>query len=313
MRWPLPNIAQLIRRVGGHKFYTVVDLTSGYHQCPMTLRAQRLTAFISSGSLQHFTRLPFGLKGAPSYFQKVMADEVLKGLVGSILEVYIDDVIIFGNTEKEIIERTQAVFDRFRKFNIHIKKAKCKFGLRSVQYVGYVLSEHGFCMSEERKKTILQIPRPENVGKLRTFLGMTSYLRQFIHNYANIVGPLHAMNKLGARSRALLWTVESVKSFELLRTAIHEAAKLEHLTPIGQIRLYTDASDYAIGAHLVQVDSAGVERTISFSSQLLNKTERNWSVTDKEMFAVIMAVTKFHLFIGGRPFTVMIDHRNLQF
>ena len=313
MKWPLPCISQLIRRIKGHKYYTVLDLTSGYHQCPMTLRAQRLTAFITARGMHHFTRLPFGLKGAPSYFQKVMVDEVLHGLVHESLECYIDDIIIYGDTEEEILARTKAVFDRFDEFNIHIKKSKCKFGLSEVEYVGHVLSEKGFRMSDERKNTILGISRPDSVGKLRTFLGMTGYFRQFINNYAQVAGPLHAMNSVGSKVRPLVWTPDTIKAFEALRQAIDSAASLEHLTDIGQIKLYTDASDYAIGSHLVQLDSNGVERTISFSSQLLNTVQRNWSVTDKEMFAVITAVTKFHLFIGGRPSTIMIDHRNLQF
>jgi hypothetical protein len=312
-KWPLPNINSLLEKVSGHKYYTVMDLTSGYHQCPMTKRAQRLTSFITSIGMYHFTRVPFGLKGAPAYFQKCMVEEVLKGLVGVILEVYIDDVVVYGETPEEILINTQTVFDRFRDKNIHIKKSKCRFGLKEVKYVGHILSAQGYKMSDDRKATILGIARPDTVGKLRTFLGMTGYFRQFILNYAEIVGPLHAMNKLGSKSRPLEWTVNTIASFELLRNAIHGAAQLTNLKEEGQVRLYTDASDYAIGAHLVQVDQDGIEQTISFASKLLNATQRNWSVTDKEMFAVIMAITKFHLFIGGRPFTIMIDHRNLQF
>jgi hypothetical protein len=315
MKWPLPCIHTMLRRVGKHKYFSVLDLTSGYHQCPMTARAQKLTSFITARGLHHFTRLPFGLKGAPSYFQHVMSYEVLKDLCFVICEVYIDDIIIYGDTEEEILERTAQVFNRFREFNIHIKRSKCRFGLESIQYVGHILSKSGISMSEERKAAVLGIPRPETVGQLRTFLGMTGYFRQFIQNYAHIVGPLHTMNSSGNKNKgkALQWTSETDSNFQALRLAIHNAAKIEHLNPTGQVKLYTDASNYAIGAHLVQLDDEGKERTISFASQLLNKIERNWSVTDKEMFAVIMAVKKFNLFVGGRPFVVMIDHNNLQY
>lgn len=313
MKWPLPCIHTMLRRVGNHRYYTVLDLTSGYHQCPMTSRAQKLTAFITARGLHHFTRLPFGLKGAPSYFQWVMANEVLKGLCYEICEVYIDDIIIFGDTPEEILDRTAQVFERFRSFNIHIKKSKCRFGLQSIQYVGHILSKEGISMSEERKAAVLGIPRPTTIGQLRTFLGMTGYFRQFIQNYAHIVGPLHALNSVGNKNRSLAWSPDTILAFESLRTAVHNAARIEHLEPDGVVKLYTDASDYAIGAHLVQLDNNGVERTISFASQLLDRVQRNWSVTDKEMYAVIMAVTKFNLFVGGRPFIVMIDHQNLQF
>ena len=96
-------------------------------------------------------------------------------------------------------------------------------------------------MSDERKNTILGIPRPETVGKLRTFLGMTGYFRQFIGNYAQIVGPLHGMNSVGAKTRLLPWTPQTIKAFELLREAIHSSAQLQHLTKTGEVRLYTDA------------------------------------------------------------------------
>lgn len=313
LKWPLPSIHTMLRRVGNHKYFTVLDLTSGYHQCPMTPRAQKLTSFITARGLHHFTRLPFGLKGAPSYFQHVMSHEVLHGLIYNICEVYIDDIIIFGDTEEEILDRTKQVFERFRQFNIHIKRSKCRFGLESINYVGHVLSKAGISMSDERKAAVLGIPRPDTIAQLRTFLGMTGYFRQFIHNYSQIVVPLHAMNSVGNKHRKLAWTAETDLAFQNLRSAVHDSAKIEHLSGDGQIKLYTDASDYAIGAHLVQLDGEGKERTISFASQLLGKVERNWSVTDKEMFAVIMAVKKFNLFIGGRPFLVMIDHNNLQY
>jgi len=152
MGWPLPNIASTLQRIGSHKpkYFAVLDLTSGYHQCPISIDSQDYTSFLTSEGLFKWTRLPMGPKGAPSYFQQHMCTTILAGLIHIILEVYLDDIIVFASTEGEYLQRIQTVFDRLRKFNITLNPDKCRFGLNKVEYVGYTIDETGLHFSQEK-------------------------------------------------------------------------------------------------------------------------------------------------------------------
>ena len=313
--FPLPNIPLLLQSLQGNKYFSVIDLTAGYHQCPLDADAQAFSAFKTAQGIFMFTRVPFGFKQAPGYFQKIMQDLVLHGLVGKICLVYIDDIIVWGKTDEEILTNTQIVFERLRKFELKIKKSKCRLGVTTVQYVGHIVSETGIRMSDERKEAVLRMQQPTTVTDLRRFLGTTNYFRAFIQNYAQITAPLYALDCHGpkAKKHPVTWTTEADDAFVSTRQAIADASTLTYLKDEGEVRLYTDASDFAIGAHLVQVDEEGVEHTVSFYSKRLTAVEQRWNTSEKEMYAVIMAVKKLHTFIGGRPFIVMTDHRNLSF
>lgn len=316
--YPLPHATNIFQRVKNAKYFTVLDLTAGYHQCPMHKESQSLTAFITSRGKYQFTRVPFGLKQAPAYFQQVMCEVVLKDFINKICICYIDDIIIFGSTVEEIKEHTEMVLKQLRKHRIGIKKSKCKFGLRSVQYVGHIFDENGVSLSNERKRSVIEMTKPKTVQELRAFLGTANYFRSFIQNYAHITEPLSALippkcKKSQSKTSMVTWNAAADDAFIAIRNAIANAPQLAFLQTEGKVKLYTDASEYAIGAHLVQVDSAGVEKTVAFFSQVLSAQRRRWNVSEKEMFAVIAAVDKLHTYIGGRPFTVVTDHRNLTF
>ena len=161
--WPLPIIPEMIQRIGRSRprYFAKMDLTSGFHQTPMGVFSRVFTAFICWCGLFEWLRVPMGLKGAPSYFQRVMATVVLHGLLWHYgVELYVDDLLIYGSTFEEYITRLRAVFQRLRERGITINPTKCEFGLSEVEYVGYVINERGYTLSEERKEKVFQIPPP---------------------------------------------------------------------------------------------------------------------------------------------------------
>ena len=153
----------MFERIGARQsdVFGVMDLTSSYHQAPLTASAKILTAFICFSGIYQFTRLPFGRKRAPLYFQEMMATVVLAGLLYVTCEMYLDDCIVFDNEPDEFLQRLRDVFIRFREKNLFLKAKKCKFGITRLEYVGRVISKEGLSMSAEKIKSDFDFPRPK--------------------------------------------------------------------------------------------------------------------------------------------------------
>ena len=176
--WPIPKIKEVLNRLGAKraKYYGVIDLTAGYHQAELDPASRKYTTFKTHMGTYQWKRVPFGLKGAPSFYQQQIAN-ALEGLLYKCCEVYIDDIIIYGTTEEEFLDNLRAVLERLDERGITVNPAKCKFGVESVEYVGHVVSHDGLTMSEEKKAKVLDFPIPDTTKQLRGFLGLVNYFR----------------------------------------------------------------------------------------------------------------------------------------
>ena len=192
--YPIPNIDQMFRRIGlkKPKYFGCMDLTQGYHQAPVSLSSRVYTAFLLFSGLYQFTRLPFGLKRAPSYFQEQMAT-IMVGLIYFICELYLDDILVFGETENQFITNLRTVFIRLDKHSLKLKAPKCFFGYEELEWVGKVISSEGLQMSRSRIQKLLDFPQPIVFKQLKSFLGFVNYFRDFIRNHSMLVKPLHRL------------------------------------------------------------------------------------------------------------------------
>jgi hypothetical protein len=221
----------MINRIGAKKakFYAVIDLTSGYHQTPIHEDCRDFTAFITPSGVYRWTRVPMGLKGAPSYFQRQMQDVVLSGLVGHICEIYIDDVIIYGTTEEEFIKNANTVFERFEKFQIYLNPEKVQIGLSQVEYCGYIIDEHGKSFSEAKREKVLDFERPKTKGQLKSFLGLTNYFRRHVPGYSMLAHKLEQQCQgYDAKSKRLVvrWTPDLIERFNELQAAVEKFSEV---------------------------------------------------------------------------------------
>lgn len=309
--WPLPNIQELIRKLKGNLFFGKVDMTQGYHQLAIG-EGQHLTAFRANGQTYRFKKCPFGLQSAPPYFAYQMATRILNGLE-SICLIYLDDCIIFGKTREEYLANMETVLGRFEERGILIKRSKCEFGLNKIAFLGHVISGETVELSMGRKQALSEMVLPRSVGQLQSFLGCSNYFRQFIAGYAEMARDLH---QLAAKSptKLLSWTPALTSSWERVKAAVVEAPTLKFLTdkPADEIILYTDASDFAFGGHLVQRQN-GIEESILFYSKSFNSVQARWSVSDKEMFSIVHGVLANHYMLMGRKFTIRSDHKALMY
>jgi transposase InsO family protein len=315
--WPIPNIKSMFSRLGtqGSDVFGVMDLTSGYHQAPVSLLTRAFLAFICFCGIYQFTRLPFGPKRAPSYFQEMMASVVLHGLIYKICEMYLDDCIVHAKGENEFLIRLEEVFLRFQKYNIFLKASKCKFGMSKVDYCGKVISEQGLSMTLAKTQTALNFPKPSTHGALKKFVGLANYFHDFVAHHSHIMKPLHDMLEnysKKTRTRLLIWTPEANLSWDLILIEIGKNHTMYFPDANSPIFLMTDASDYGIGSYCFQrVDNK--EQPVAFVSKSLSKSQLNWAIIQKEAFAIFYSLQQLSSILRDRTFTVLTDHRNLKF
>ncbi len=183
--YPLPNIEDAVNTLAGAKYFCTLDLASGYWQVEMSEEAKQKTAFVTREGLFQFNVMPFGLSNAPATFERLM-ELVLKGMTWRQCVVYIDDIIVFGETFKETHERLQSVFGRLRQAHLRLKPKKCFLFKPSTLYLGYVVSAEGVKPDPNKVEALRTWHRPCDIKGLRAFLGMASYHRKFITNFSEI-------------------------------------------------------------------------------------------------------------------------------
>lgn len=232
--------------------------------------------------------MPFGLCNAPSIFQRLMG-LVLAGLTWESCLAYLDDVMVFGRTFDEHLERLQSVFERFRGAGLKLKPKKCRLCRREVTFLGHVVKQDGVAADPEKTERVASWPVPTNPADLRSFLGLASYYRRFIKDFAKIASPLHRLTEKKTEYR---WSEEADDAFRELKRRLVSAPILAYPRYSDPFILDTDASDRGIGAVLSQIQD-GKERVIGYGSRTLTKAERNYCVTRREMLAVVTFTRHF--------------------
>ena len=305
--YPLPRIDDTLDALSEASWFSTMDLANGYWQVALDEEAKEKSAFRVRGGLYQWNVMPFGLCNAPSTFERLM-ERVLEGLHWKILLVYLDDIIIYGKTFGEELDRIEAVFQRLRKAKLKLKPKKCHLFCKQVGFLGHVVSEEGVATDPEKIEAVKAWPTPTSVTEVRSFVGLASYYRRFIKGFAVVARPLH---KLMEKEERFRWTKECGESFAELKKRLVSAPILGYPRLQGKYILDTDASGYGIGAVLSQ-EQDGQERVIAYGSRTLSKAERNYCVTRRELLAVVVFVKKFRQFLLGREFDIRTDHGSLR-
>ncbi|UYV80895.1 K02A2.6-like, partial [Cordylochernes scorpioides] len=304
--YPLPRIDDTLDCLRGARFYSSMDLQSGYWQIDVEESDREKTAFITPDGLYEFKVMPFGLCNAPATFER-MIDNLLKGLKWTICLCYLDDIIVFSDGFEEHLRRLQLVLNCLKKAGLCLNSKKCKFGAKTITVLGHEVSENGIRPDQEKIRAVHDFATPRSLKEVRSFLGLSSYYRRFIPNYAHVAQPL---NDLLKKDSAFNWNQEEQNAFEALKSALISEPALGHFDYSSPTEIHTDASNYGIGAVLVQIQK-GKERAIAYASRTLNKAEKNYSTTERECLAIIWAINKFRPYVFGQPFTIVTDHHSL--
>ena len=305
--FPLPNMRDCLDSVAGSAYFSTLDLTSGYHQVPVAEADIPKTAFVTKHGLFECLTLPFGLCNGPSTFQRVM-ELALRGLQWITCLIYIDDIIVFAKTEEEHLARLGEILNRIQSANLKLKPGKCHLLQTEVLFLGHLLSGEGVKPNPANIDRVLGWSTPTKPKEVRQFLGLATYYRRFIKDFAKIAKPL---SELTGTSVEFKWTDACQQSFDALKHALTGPEIMAYPLDVGEFILDTDACDVSIGAVLSQVQD-GKEKVVAYASRTLNKAERNYCVTDKELLAVKHFIEHFRHYLLGRHFIVRSDHQALQ-
>ena len=305
--YPLPRIDESLDALSGSRYFSTLDLVSGYWQVPLTEDAKEKSTFTTRNGLWRWKVLPFGLTSAPATFQRLM-EKVLQGLHWKTLLLYLDDVIVIAPDFESHLERLEEVFKRLRGANLKLKPSKCELFKKEVRYLGHVVSSEGVSTDPEKVEAVKEWQSPTSQKDLQSFLGLAGYYRQYIPDFSTIAKPL---SHLTSKDTEWEWNEECQQAFEALKCKLVEAPVLGYPDPVLPYILDTDASAVGVGAVLSQVQD-GKERVIAYFSKTLSPPERNYCVTRRELLAVIKAVGHFKPYLYGRPFTLRTDHASLM-
>jgi len=305
--YPLPRIDETVDALGGAKFFSTLDLASGYWQVPVSEKDREKTAFCANNKLFQFKVMPFGLCNAPSTFQRLM-DTILRNLTWKYCLVYLDDIIVFSSNFDAHIERLELIFKELEIANLKLKPSKCNFIKENVNYLGFNISEKGLKPDSSKVRAVAEMNAPTNKDEIKRFLGAISYYRRFIKNFGDIASCLWTLTK---KDTTFIWTDETEKAFRKLKQELVQSPILVFPDFKNNFEIFTDASKLAIGAALCQRVN-NVVHPVSFASRQLNKNEVNYSTTEKEMLAVVWAAKYFKPYIYGRHTIFFTDHKPLS-
>jgi hypothetical protein len=258
------------RKITHGEYFTVIDLTSGYFQVPLDQASRSCTAFMCSKGTFQFNVLPMGVTNAVETFQRLM-DHVLRDLIGHICEVYLDDIIINSSTLHEHLHHVKIIVDRLKQHNLKIKLSKCKIAQKEVVYLSHTISKGTIKPSQEKVKDLLKYTSPLTTKQTHSFVGLGSYHRKFIPNYASIAAPLIQE----ANEKIMVWTDQCQQAFNKIQHLLTNEPILQLPDFERSFILESDGSQFGAGSVLSQ-ERQGIIKPVAYYSRSLSKPEKNY-------------------------------------
>ena len=308
--WPLPRIDSVASKLSGAKFFTSLDLTDFFYQVSVEKESRKYTAFSTPFAHYQYRVCPQGLATSPNFAQSVM-DRMFEDLKREDdCFIYIDDILIWGDTLEEHNAKLARVLQRLGENGMKAKAPKCCVAMQELRFLGFIFGGEG-CKPDPRKvETISELARPTGrkaTTRLRAILGLVGFYRQFIKDYSELVSPLNDLLKEG-RDVNRDWGEEHDSALNAVKVTLSTEPVLAYPDFDRPFMVKTDASKVALGAVLAQVDDSGNERVLEYASKSFSSTQRNWDTTHRETFAVVFALNRWRRYIEGSKTRVVTDH-----
>jgi transposase InsO family protein len=312
-RYPLPLIKETLRSLADAKWLTKVDVRAAFHRIRMAPGDEHLTAFRTRFGLFEWLVCPFGLAGAPASFQRYI-NSVLRDLLDVSCTAYLDDILIYSSGSREDhMAKVQEVLQRLLSAGLNLDLKKCEFAVQKTKYLGYII-ECGVGISADPEKiaAVRDWEAPTTVKGVRGFVGFANFYRNFIANFSETAGPLIALTRKGT---TFTWGDTEQTAFETLKTAFITAPILAQWDPDLETTVEADCSGDALGGCLSQWGKDNILRPIGYHSAKLTPAERNYTIHDKELLAIISSLKAWSAELRSvrKPFTILTDHKNLEY
>ncbi|XP_044170588.1 uncharacterized protein K02A2.6-like [Acropora millepora] len=305
-RHVIPTIDDVVSDLNGCKVFSKIDLNQGYHQIPLHSYSRQFTTFSTHLGLFRYKRLNFGLSCAAEVFQKKVSD-----ILNDIPCVKnISDDIYVGGTDKDTHDcHLKQVFHRLHENGLTINLPKCQFRVPTMLFFGHVFSEKGMSPDPKKVEALQNVAPPINASEVRSLLSSAAFCSRFIKDFALITRPLRQLTCDGTRWQ---WTQEEQLSFERLKEALSTKTTLGYFDPKKPTSIFVDGSPIGLGAVLTQEEESSKEVTpLHYASCPLTPTQARYPQIDREALSIYWAVKRFHLFVYGKEFKVITDHKPL--
>ncbi|MBW0549472.1 hypothetical protein O181_089187 [Austropuccinia psidii MF-1] len=301
---------QLLTFFNGSTIFSKIDMCGAYNLLRINKGDEHLTSFGTKYGSYEYLVMPFGLTNALASFQNPVYD-IFADFLDIFVVVYLDDIMVFSSSEEEHVKHVASVFQRLRDNNLFTKASKCVFHASSVEYLGYVVSSEGLKIDSSKVQQILNWPQPNNIKALQSFLGFANFYCCFIKNYSKKISALTSLLK---KDSPFIFNEETHNQFQILKEAFTTAPIVSNFNPSLPTIVETDASDYALGSVLSQVNGSG-KHPIAFDSCKLLPAELNYEIHDKELLGIVWAPKHWRSFLISLSdsFEVLTDHSSLQY
>jgi hypothetical protein len=311
-RYPLPRADQLFDKLTKAKYFTKIDLRTGFYQILINELDRHKTAFTTSQGLFEYNVLPMGLCNSPGVFMQLMNDTFADFLNKFVL-VFLDDIIVYSNTLEEHEQHVRQALLRLRQQKLYAKASKSALCKREVEFLGHMVGVNGLRVMQDKIEAVQEWPKPKNIRELRAFLGLAGYYRRFVRNFSAIALPLTELTRNVTRQKLeLSWGAKEQKAFVELQKALQSTPVLVLPDPAREFVVHCDASGYAVGAVLQQDHGKGLQ-PVAFMSKKMVGAETRYPVHEQELLAIVSALTTWRHYLEGatHPVRVRTDHKSL--
>lgn len=308
---PLPTMDQLLPKMREAKLFTKLDIRDAFHHIELHPNSRPITTFITGKGLFRFKRMMFGITCAPEIFQKTL-ERILLGCEGVIN--FIDDILVFGKDRKEHDDRLEMVLKVLKSHNVILREEKCIYRAKVVKFLGHELSENGVRPLDKYLSAIKDFRAPATISELQSFLGLVNFVGKWIPHLATTTEPLKELlrQKAGRNSDITgSWNEARQAAFNKLKASLVDIPCLGYYNPKDKTTVIADASPVGLGAVLIQTNGEG-SRIIAYGNKTLTECERRYCQTEKEALALVWAIEHFNMFLYGKDFDLVTDHKPLE-
>ena len=306
--YPIPTIGSLLARLEGCKYFSILDLRSGYHHIRLSEKSKPLTVFTMHSGKFQWNILPFGIGIGVQTFSFVISKAI--GHCSNFAANYLDDIILFSRTAEDHLDHLEKVFTALQQAELKIKPSKCEFFKSHVCYLGFLIGESGIRCDKSKVEATNKITTPMSIKNVRHFNGMCSYYQKFIPHFSDITKCFNDMMK---KEAVFKWTNECDNTFKLLKEKLMEEPMLINPQVNKDYIIHCDTSKFSYSGILQQTRLGTDELApVAYFSGNFDKMQVKWNIMDKEAYAIYKSIKRFAFYITGVKTTVFSNHKPLK-